>query len=59
MGGRYLITGTELALLGQVSEQQCKEIAKKIEEERFIFVSANTIDEDVKYVRKKVEVDYG
>ena len=55
MGGRYLITGTELALLLSVSFDQRKEMLKEIEENRFIFDSGNLMVEDVRYLRNKLK----
>lgn len=53
MGGRYLITGTELALLGSVEKRQAKEILREIEANRFITDSDRPIAEDVKMLRHK------
>jgi len=53
MGGRYLITGTELALLASVESAQAQDILRKVEAERFITDSDRPIAEDVKMLRHK------
>ena len=54
MGGRYLITAGEIALLMSVEQKQAQEILKDIEAKRWLFDSYSKIEDDVKAVRHKV-----
>ena len=54
MGSRYLITGAQIVLLGQVGDKVRLKLLEKIVENQFVFDSEDEISVDVEYTSAAV-----
>lgn len=54
MGGRYLITGTQIGILTTITkDEETKKILKKIMEEQFLYDSEQELQTDIKKIMRE------